>query len=107
MFKGLAALFTSGAIWNPMTLIGVIFGVICAIKLDAEDIMILFHNYHLYLLAMLIAFVYCVCFKKVYKGGNLDGLDVTQMILNLIGYFAKIIIASILTISFCYMIAVN
>lgn len=107
MFKGLAALFTSGAIWNPMTLLGVIFGVFCAIKLQAEEIMTLFHNYHLYLLAMLIAFVYNLIFKKVYKGGNFDGLDITQMTLNFIGSFAKIIIASILSISFCYMIAVN
>ena len=55
MFKGLKALFTSGAIWNPMVLTGVVFGLWLGIKFDGEQISEIYQNYRLYLLALIVA----------------------------------------------------
>ena len=50
MIKGIVALFTSGAIFNPMVLLGIICGIGAMVRLDEEAIRALVTNYHFYLL---------------------------------------------------------
>ena len=71
MIKGLMALFTTGIIFNPMVLLGVVTGFFAIARLNEEQIKELFFDYHLYLLVLLISAVYSFVFKKVYKD---DGL---------------------------------
>ena len=70
MIKGLMALFTTGIIFNPMVLLGVVTGFFAIARLDEEQIKELFFDYHLYLLVLLISAVYSFVFKKVYKDGG-------------------------------------
>ncbi len=106
MFKGLAALFTSGAIWNPMVLIGVIFGLFLGIKFDGEQITIIYQNYRLYILVAIIAVIYNFLFKKVYKSGGYK-LDVSAIIGHSITSSIKMVLSSLLAIAFVVLLSFN
>ena len=67
MIKGIISLFTSGAIFNPMVLLGILLGVLCDVGLSGEEIKELFTDYNLYLLALLVSGLYIFGFKKVYN----------------------------------------
>ena len=58
MIKGIISLFTSGAIFNPMVLLGILLGVLCDVGLSGEEIKELFTDYNLYLLALLVSGLY-------------------------------------------------
>lgn len=64
MIKGIISLFTSGAIFNPMVLLGILLGVLCDVGLSGEEIKELFTDYNLYLLALLVSGLYIFGFKK-------------------------------------------
>lgn len=102
MFKGIAALFTSGIIFNPMVLLGIVLGIYCAFSLKSDAIAAVYHNYNLYLMALVVSTAYVVVFKKVYKDDGMT-LDVPRMALRVIGGVVKFVFASFLTISFVYM----
>ncbi|MBQ8661790.1 MAG: hypothetical protein IJ482_05650 [Alphaproteobacteria bacterium] len=104
MIKGIMALFTSGAILNPMVLSGIVLAVYCMVKLDAEQMRGLFGDYHLYALVTLVSFAYTFVFKKVYKDDGVN-LDYASMILSAIGGIAKFVLASVLTVSFVIMLS--
>lgn len=106
MFKGLAALFTSGAILNPMVLFGVIFGLFLGIKFDGEQITLVYQNYRLYVLVVIIATIYNFLFKKVYKSGGYE-LDVWAVIGHSVTSSVKMIISSLLAIAFVVLLSVN
>lgn len=67
MIKGIISLFTSGAIFNPMVLLGILLGVLCDVGLSGEEIKELFTDYNLYLLALLVSGLYIFGFKKYIK----------------------------------------
>lgn len=98
MIKGIAALFSSGAILNPMVLIGVISGFYFAFSLPNEVVFDLYKNYHLYLLVLFIAVFYNVFFKKVYDEGGRK-LDIAAMTGNVILSAIKLIFANLMTMS--------
>ncbi len=104
MIKGIMALFTSGAILNPMVLSGIILAIYCMVKLSADQMHALFGDYHLYALVAVISFAYTFVFKKVYKDDGFN-LDYTSMILAAIGGIAKFVLACGLTISFVIMLS--
>ncbi len=104
MFKGLAALFTSGIIFNPMVLMGVILGFYCSFTLEAEQIYQLFGNYHFYFVILAISIIYHFSFKKVYKG-DYEGLDYSAMVWQIIGDVFKFVFATVLSICFLLMIS--
>lgn len=104
MIKGILALFTSGAILNPMVLLGILTGIMFYLYLNAEQIMALYADYRFYLLTVLIAFVYNFLFKKVYQDGGYN-LDVGTTLLHVVGSTFKIVISSILMISFISMLS--
>lgn len=106
MFKGLAALFTSGAILNPMVLLGVVFGLFLGIKFDGEQITLVYQNYRLYVLIIIIATIYNFLFKRIYKSGGYE-LDVWVVIGHSIGSSFKMIISSLLAIAFVVLLSFN
>lgn len=104
MIKGIMALFTSGAILNPMVLSGIILAIYCMIKLDAEQMRGLFGDYHLYALVAFVSFAYTFVFKKFYKDDGIN-LDYVSMVLSAIGGIAKFVLACGLTVSFIVMLS--
>lgn len=65
MIKGIISLFTSGAIFNPMVLLGILLGVLCDVGLSGEEIKELFTDYNLYLLALLVSGLYISGLKSI------------------------------------------
>ena len=66
MIKGIVALFTSGAIFNPMILLGIFFGILFDVKMSYEQMIEhIYKNYHFYLLALLLAAAYNFVFHKI------------------------------------------
>ena len=55
MIKGLIALFTSGIIFNPMVLLGVISGSYTIINLKPEEIRLLMINANFYVAVCVLA----------------------------------------------------
>ena len=70
MFKGIISLFTSGVIFHPMVLSGIILASVAAVFLDYEQLFALFANPNIYLLMLFSAFGYVYFFKLVYKEGG-------------------------------------
>lgn len=106
MFKGIAALFSSGTIWNPMVLIGVIFGIWLGIKFNGDQITVIYENYRLYVLALIIAAIYNFGFKRIYKDGG-DELDVGAMLGHVVTSILKLVFSSLLAIAFVVLISFN
>lgn len=106
MIKGLLALFTSGAILNPMVLLGIFSGIAFYVTLNGDQLTLLYSDYRLYLLAVLIAFSYNFLFKKVYQDGGYN-LDFGATLLNVLGSSLKLILSSVLTMSFISMISLT
>lgn len=95
MFKGFLALFTTGIIFRPMLLLGVIVGVVAYIKLDDGQLKTLYTDWHLYVLFLIIASVYVYFFKKTYWG-NTYQTDWKET--------SKTMIAEFFRLSFCFAI---
>ena len=104
MFKGLISLFTTGAIFNPLVILGIVSGFWAVIKMHPDAICELFGNYHFYLLVAVVAFVYTIIFAKIYKEGGIDidwGATIGRAVWNFVKYF----IAFVLSMSFLVMIS--
>lgn len=71
MIKGLIALFTSGVIFTPMVLLGVILGICAILMMSPEELRSLFSDYHFYAFAAFVSAIWTVCFSKVYQEGGL------------------------------------
>ncbi len=104
MIRGIISLFTSGAIFNPMVLLGIICGIGSIIRLDADEIRSLVSDYHFYLLIALVSFGYVFGFKKEYKEGGID-LNYAAMMFTAIWGIVKFILAYFLSMSFVFMIS--
>lgn len=105
MIKGIIALFTSGAIFNPLVLAGVVSGSWCIIKLHPEQIRGLFLMPHFYGFVALVALLYTVLFAKIYQHGGVK-VDLTATLGVAVWNFAKYFIAFILSMSFVMMISI-
>ncbi len=104
MVKGIIALFTSGIIFNPMVLLGIIGGIAAIVRLDEESIRALMTNYHFYLLIAFISFGYIFVFQKEYKEGGIE-LNYAAMVFTAIWGIVKFFLAFILSMSFVVMIS--
>lgn len=104
MIKGILALFTSGAIFNPMILLGIGLGIFSMIRLNSDQIESLFMDYHLYVLVLVLSTAYVFLFKKIYKDNGRD-LDYGSMIFSSITGLVKFVIAALLMMSFIVMIS--
>jgi hypothetical protein len=104
MIKGIIALFTSGALFNPMVLLGIICGFTAMLCLDSEPLRALYTNPNLYMLMMLIAALYVICFRRVYYRGGVD-TDWGQTIAGIIGHFFRLALSFIFSMLFIYSIS--
>jgi len=105
MIKGILAIFRSKAIMNPMTLIGIIFGISAMNHFKEFDLLYGFYKTIFpYMLFLAIAVIYNMLFKKVYVGRNRH-FDFQRMIFNILISFIHGILVSYLTISFVLMMA--
>ena len=105
MIKGLMALFTSGVIFNPMVLLGVVSGIYSIIHFEPEQIRALLIDVRLYLGVSAISAFYTVVFAKVYDEGGLNvdwASTFGKMIWNILRYF----MAFILSMSFVMMVSI-
>ena len=105
MIKGLIALFTSGVIFSPMVLLGIISGAYCVVRLSPEQIRSLFIDARFYIAVVALSFIYTAFFSRVYDDGG-ESVDwmatFIKMIQNTIRYF----LAFILSMSFIMMISI-
>jgi hypothetical protein len=105
MIKGLLAIFKSRAIMNPMTLIGIIFGISAMNHFKEFDLLYGFYkSVFPYVLFLVISIIYNLLFKKVYTGKNRH-FDLQRMVFNILISFIQGILVSYLTISFVIMMA--
>ena len=105
MIKGIIALFTSGIIFNPMVLLGIIFGFLFDIFLSYEEILSkVYKNPHFYLLGAIFAGLYVYFIKPTYTEGG-RSYDWAAMGLSLVFSTIKFVIASVLAIAFAEMFA--
>lgn len=105
MIKGLVALFTSGIIFNPMVLFGVISGAYTIVNKTPEEIRALFLTPFFYAVIAGISVGYTIIFARVYKigGVHIDWFATSgSTIWNFIRYF----IAFVLSMSFVIMISI-
>ena len=104
MINNFLKLFTSGAIFNPLVMMGIALGLYCQFSLTAEQISSLFFNYKLYIFAVFASILFVVFFKKIYKD-NRGNLDVSAMIGLIIWNSVKFVLSALLTISFVILIS--
>lgn len=70
MLKGFLALLSTGIIFKPMLLLGVIIGISAYVGLDGDHLRILYTDWHLYVFFLILASVYAYFFKKTYWGNT-------------------------------------
>lgn len=99
MLKGIAALFKSGLIFNPMVLLGIITGFVAMGALSDEQLHAFYTNYHLYLLMLLIAGLYVFFFKRTVIP-NRDETDWAATSQTIIGHFLMLVISFIFSMLF-------
>ena len=103
MVKGLIALFTSGAIFHPMILLGIVSGIIGYAKLDAEEVRSLAGEPLFYAVVFFGVGVYTVVFAKIYKNGG-SCIDWNATLWNVVPNALRYVAAVALTMSFIWMI---
>lgn len=99
MIKGLLSLFSSGIIFQPMVLLGIVVGFYAMFGMKAEQIEELFVNYHLYLLVLFISAGYVFGFKRVYKDDGISP-DYGVMIFSSVMGVVKFVFAAVMAMSF-------
>ena len=95
MLKGFLALFTTGLIFKPMILLGGFIGIFLYILLDGETLKILYTDYHLYLLFLLIACLYAYFFKKTLQD-NSYATEWKETIKTMIAEFFRLVFSFII-----------
>ncbi len=104
MFKGIIALFTSGAIFNPLVLLGIISGFAAVIKLEPEQIRDFCTDSRWYLLVAVVALGYTLIFAKIYKEGG-DEIDWSSTLGLAVWNFVKYFISFFLSMSFVMLVS--
>lgn len=99
MLKGIAALFRSGLIFNPMVLLGIILGFVSMGTMSDEQLHAFYTNYHLYLLMLLIAGLYVYFFKRTVIP-NRDETDWKLTSQTIVGHFLMFVVSFIFSMLF-------
>ena len=103
MFRGLAALFSSGILLNPVALLALILGVIEGVKFDSPQLFEFFTSWPISALAVLVALLYNFSLARCYRDESETALDYAKMITNSVGtavLFIGINFFSVLFVSF-------
>ena len=99
MLNGLKALFSSGLIFQPMVLCGVVSGFLMSAYLDWEEFFPLFGNVEFYLMVAAVSGLYTLFFNQTYKEHGL-GLDYPAMGGMFLGNLLQLAFACVLTFIF-------
>ena len=105
MIKGLISLFTSGIIFNPLVLLGIISGFWCITNKEPSEIRELFTQNWLYATVGIIAIAYTFIFARIYKETSMN-IDVKATFGLAVWNFVKYFISFVLAMSFAMMISI-
>ncbi len=105
MIKGLISLFTSGIIFNPMVLLGIVSGVYAIISFSPDKIRDILVDSDFYLAVLLISAFYTFVFARIYKSGG-RVVDYSATFGLVVWNFIRCIIAFVLAMSFVTMISI-
>ena len=105
MFKGVISLFTSGLIFSPFVLLGIIAGSWCYFNMQPNEIRNLFLTKEFYAVVFVLAMLFVFIFSKVYDDKGLH-LDLSTMFLRVVANVVKFFISFVLVMSFISMISI-
>ena len=105
MFKGIISLFTSGIIFSPFVLFGIISGSWCYLNMEPNEIRNLFLTKEFYAAIVVLAVVFVFVFSKRYDNTR-RYLDWTAMFGIVVGNVFKFFISFVLVMSFISMISI-
>ena len=105
MLKGIFSLFTSGLIFNPFVLMGVVGGSWCYFTMEPNEIRSLFLKKEFYAIVFIVSVVFVFLFAKVYDNGG-RYLDWFSMFVKAVGNVVKFVISFVLVMSFISMISI-
>lgn len=100
MFRGLAALFSSGILLNPVALLALILGVIEGVKFDSDQLFEFFTNWPVYALAVFAAVLYNFTLARQYRDESETSLDYAKMIANSMRTAVSFMVINILSVLF-------
>lgn len=93
MIKGLIALFTSGILFRPMVLLGVMIGTVSMFTLDDKQLKIMLTTPLLYIGLYAIAFIHSLTFGRIfYKTGR---TNIKASLLGSLSHFFNLLLAVI------------
>ena len=105
MFKGIISLFTSGIIFTPFVLAGIILGAWSYFNLAPEAIRDLFFKNEFYVAVVSSSLAYVLLFSRVYtRGGN--ALDWNAMLIKMIANVIKFLASFVLVMSFISLMSI-
>lgn len=100
MFRGLAALFSSGILLNPVALLALVLGLIEGGKFDSEQLVEFFTSWPIYALAVFAAVLYNFTLARRYRDESETTLDCAKMIVNSLGTAVSFMVINILAVLF-------
>ena len=104
MFKGLTALFSTGLLFHPMVLSGIVAAFIAINQLDNNQIYTILKTSYVYIGIFVWALVYTFSFAKIYKEGGAE-VDTFATFLRVIANTIRCVLAFVLTFSFAVMMS--
>ena len=99
MFKGIISLFTSGIIFSPFVLLGIVAGSYCYFSMEPEAIRNLLLTEKFYAIVVLASIVFVCLFGKIYKSGG-KYIDWPAMFWRMIANVVKFFMSFVLVMSF-------
>ena len=105
MFKGIISLFTSGLIFTPFVLSGIVIGSWCYFNLRPEDIQGLLLKNEFYAAIVGASVIYVLLFARVYLRGG-DALDWTAMLWKMVANVLKFLASFLLVMSFISLMSI-
>lgn len=103
MIKGIISLFTSGSIFKPTVLSGILLGFFSITKLSIEKIKLIITTPQNYFVLLSFLLCYVFLFKKTFKTGGLK-IDFFATTLTVIAEFIIFLLSYILSMSFVFIL---
>ena len=104
MFKGILALFTSGLIFHPMVLGGIVSAIAVSLAWESKDIYAILQTSYPYIAIFALALAYTFSFAKIYKEGG-EEVNHLATFMRALGNTVKFTLAFLLTFSFMILIS--
>ena len=105
MFKGIISLFTSGVIFSPFVLLGIVCGSWCYFNMEPDEIRNLLLKKEFYAVVIVASTVFVCLFAKVYDNGG-RYLDWSAMFWRIVANIIKFFMSFVLIMSFITLISI-